>query len=241
MLHLLLTVWLSILFSMPGGRGSIQQPASTGTPINPPASETPTPTLRPTVTPVITTRPQITISAPSSGQAVQGKLAIWGTSAVNEFLSAELAFSYADDPTNTWFWISSLEAPVSAGLLAEWDTTQISDGEYDLRLLVTLVDGTQLSTLAQEVRVRNYTPIETSTPTPLTATSAAGIGSILSNTSTYTPNPPTLTPLPPNPAQVSSQDLAFSFAQGALLVAGLFALGGLYAVVQQIRYRRNSK
>jgi len=243
MYRLFITVCLSLLFSLPAWRAPIwpayaQQPESTETPPSTPEHSPTAPAPRATVTPVFTARPQVTISDPLPGQALQGKYPILGTSAVEEFRSAELSFSYTNDPTDTWFLIFTSAEPVTAGLLAEWDTTQISDGDYDLRLVVTLLDGAQISTVVPGVRVRNYTPIETSTPTPLTPTSAAETTEVIAGTPTNTPQPPTPTPFPTNPAQVSNQGLAASFAQGALFTVGAFALGGLYIAIRNLRSNR---
>lgn len=237
MYRFVIMVCLLILFSLATERAQAQEPGGSETPSSTPEATT-APTPRATITPVITARPQIAITEPISGQALQGKLAIIGTSAVNGFQLAELAFSYTGDPTDTWFLIAATTVPVSAGPLAEWDTTQISDGEYDVRLLVMMADGTQISAIVPAVRVRNYTAIETDTPTPITPTSASEQAEPPSGTSTLTRQPPTATPLPPNPAQVSNRDLAVSFGQGALFTLGAFALGGLYISLRKIRSKR---
>ncbi|HLA98678.1 MAG TPA: hypothetical protein VJL34_09495 [Anaerolineales bacterium] len=231
------------MLSLPTGgapfwKVSAQQPEGTETPSSTPEHSPTAAAPRATVTPIFTARPQVAISEPLPGQALQGKYPILGTSAVAGFQSSELAFSYANVTTDTWFLIFTSSEPVTAGLLAEWDTTQISDGDYDVRLIVDLVDGAQISTVVPGVRVRNYTPIETSTPTPLTPTSAAETTEVIAGTPTNSPQPLTPTPFPPNPAQVSNQDLASSFAQGALFMVGAFALGGLYIAIRNLRSNR---
>ncbi len=105
--------------------------------------------------------------------------------AASGFSSAELLFSYADNPTGTWFLIQSIsELPVD-GPLAQWDTTTISDGSYTLRLVIRLADGSEIEQSVAGLRVRNYTPIETETPTPSTPT----IAPVIVGTSTPTPTP----------------------------------------------------
>ncbi len=83
------------------------------------------------------------IESPVTGQAVQGSIAIRGSTGMDRFQSYEVNFSYEGDPTLTWFLIQEGTTPVQDGVLAEWDTTTITDGDYTLRLLVTLNDGTQ--------------------------------------------------------------------------------------------------
>ena len=176
--------------------------------------------------------PAITIQAPVSGEALQGTVPIQGSSAVDGFASAELSFAYRNDPSGTWFMIADLDQPVSNGVLTQWDTNAITDGVYDLRLVVTLKDGSQQTAIVSGVRVRNYTPVETVTPTAVTPTATPVPGDTpvptLTPTPTITPIPPTATALPPNPAQLSTQDIMSSFGKGALGIAALFALAGIF-------------
>lgn len=190
------------------------------------ASETPTPTATPSVS----------IESPAAGQALQGSVAILGNTAVEGFASAELSFGYTQDSTGTWFLIQSYDQPIANGTLAQWDTTTISDGGYDLKLSVTLHDGRKSEKTTRGLRVRNYTAIETDTPTPVTP-SATPLPGAPTSTPTRTPTPilPTGTPLPTNPAQLSTTALTDSLGKGALAVFGLFATLGLYALV---RHRR---
>jgi hypothetical protein len=77
----------------------------------------------------------------------------------------EVSFAYGSDAGRTWFLIQESQQPVSGGALATWDTTTLTDGDYDLRLLVSLKDGTQQQVVVKGLRVRNYTPVEASSPT----------------------------------------------------------------------------
>jgi len=179
----------------------------------------------------------IEIQSPLPGQALQGTIVIKGSTEVQDFQSGRLEFSYSENPTNTWFLIQEFTEPV-AGELAQWDTSTITDGTYDLRLSVTLVDGKQVKAVISGLRVRNYTLIETNTPTPElpTATQVPGDTPVptLTPTSTITPVPPTPTPLPPNPAQLSRRDITGSMGKGALGILGIFALIGLYTSIRKI-------
>jgi hypothetical protein len=115
--------------------------------------------------------PVASITAPLNGQALQGIVTISGSAAGAGFQAAELSFAYAGDRSTggadqrTWFLIRQIPSPVTQDVLAQWDTTTISDGVYDLQLVVTLEDGQQVSALVSQVRVRNYSPVETDTPT----------------------------------------------------------------------------
>ena len=88
------------------------------------------------------------------------------------FQSAEVAFAYGKD-NSTWFLITGSDQPVRDGVLASWDTTTIADGTYLLRVRVNTSDGEVVEVEAKDLRVRNYTPIETSTPRPEEQTAEA--------------------------------------------------------------------
>ena len=106
------------------------------------------------------------IVEPRPGDVLQGVVKIAGSDDVPGFVSTEVSFSYADDPTGTWFLIAASVQPVTNDSLATWDTTVITDGDYVLRLRVYLTDGNSRETILSGLRVRNYTPVET--PTPMT-------------------------------------------------------------------------
>ena len=163
------------------------------------------------------------VAAPSAGQALQGVVAVAGTTAVDGFVSAELSFAYAGDPTGTWFLITVTGTPVFESTLAAWDTTTITDGNYVLRLRVFLSDGSSKDILVEGLRVRNYSPVETATPAP-TVEQASPVPSA---TPTATPQP-TPTALPGNPAAIDPADLRLSIAAGGLAALLAFALLGLY-------------
>jgi hypothetical protein len=174
------------------------------------------------------------ITFPVAGQTLRGAVNVTGTSAVDGFFSAEVAFAYASDPSGTWFLIQASEQPVTEGLLAVWDTTSITDGEYNLRLRVTLQDGTQLETIVTGLSVRNYTP-DTPTPSSTPAPTESLAPATLTPVATETPRPlPTPTPLPPNPAALNTPAIYASLGRGALIILLLFLVFGIF-----LRLRRN--
>ncbi len=202
-------------------------------------------TLQPVATPTPDTietpqLPQVSITSPQTGAALQGNISVTGTTVVPGFEYAELTFAYHEHPTDTWFLISSSEEAVLQGMIAQWDTSTITDGIYDLRLTVTLVDGERVSAIVSGIRVRNYSPIETDTPTPVTPTSTPAPGELppatITPTPTQTPIPPSATPLPTNSLELTNQDFALNLGKGALATIGIFALIGLYQTIKKIRY-----
>ncbi len=174
------------------------------------------------------TAPQIT--SPTDGQTIQGQVPIKGTTDVPNFVSAELDFAYASDPAPTWFMIQTASTPVTDLVITIWDTTAITDGDYILRLRVTLADGsTQDAT--ETVKVRNYTPLPTSTPAatatePPVVEVPTAILIVPTDTPTAAPIPPmaTASPMPPNPAGMTSGEVFSGFWKGALLVAVVVVL-----------------
>jgi hypothetical protein len=180
------------------------------------------------------------ILSPTQGQALQGSVPIVGNTSLEGFKSAELTFSYANDPTNTWFFIAYTEETTNAGKIADWDTTTLTDGNYTLRLTITKQDDSQAVVVVTGLRIRNYSPIETATPTPPRPSATSAPGDTPAPTATLLPSPTpiplTSTPLPPNPVQLSPRDLGMSISQGILVVFMAFAVFGIILAV-----RRRSK
>ena len=191
-------------------------------------------------------RSGLQILAPVGGEALQGTVVINGSTAVEGFFSYEVGFGFIGDETGTWFLIAEGQEPVVAAPLAEWDTFAISDGDYNLRLLVNLVDGSTQASIVEGVRVRNYSVIETSTttPTPTRTATPDGTGTALVSITepppaTETPEPsatalpPTATALPPNPAGLSNDQIINVFIRaGAGVLAVLISLG-LYTTLRR--------
>jgi hypothetical protein len=180
--------------------------------------------------------PLLAITSPTQAAILRGEVTITGSTAVPNFILAQLDFAYASDSGDTWFNIQTFSQPIADSSLAVWDTTSISDGDYVLRLRVTLEDGT-----FQEVRVPVIVMNDTVLPTPTSVpTSTPEIAVQIptpfllaaSPTPTDLPRPiPTM--LPANPAALGQNQIYGSLGRGALVIVGLFALAGLI-----VRFRR---
>jgi len=206
--------------------GIVYAQGVTQTPTRPAVSSTGTPEATP---------PVAEIQSPAPGQALQGAVSIIGNSQIPGFVSSELSFSYSGDPMGTWFLIQESSQAVTNGSLAQWDTSAITDGVYHLRLVITLQGGSQTQAVVTGLRVRNYTPVETETPTPVTPTATFVPGNTLVPTLTPTPPAkPTPTPLPTNPAEITRSDVMSSMGKGMLAVLGLFALMAVFALVKSV-------
>lgn len=182
------------------------------------------------------------ISSPLPGEVLRGRVAIVGTSSVPGFNSSEVAFSYSGDLTGTWFLIQASAFPATNDVLADWDTESISDGDYILRLRVTLQDGSLVEFQVAGLQVRNYTALPTPTlepsatpsPTPRIEVATA---MLVTPTLAALPPTPTLTlstptPFPSNPAALTTAAIYASLQRGALLIGLLFLA---FAILLRLR------
>ena len=182
----------------------------------------------------------VSIDAPASGAAIQGIVTIEGSTRADGFQSWELTFGYASDSTGTWFLITESDERIEQGELAQWDTTTLTDGTYNLRLTVFLEGGRREHVVINDIRVRNYAPIETITPTPtltstpFTETPRPSLTATITLTPTETPIPPTFTPRPTNPVEITQTGLNYSLIRGVAGAFAAFMVVGLYLSVKRI-------
>ena len=142
------------------------------------------PTIPPfgTVIPPIQATPpsptRITILSPGPGSVISGNYQVTGAALHPRFLQYQLEYGPDPNPGNLWYPADSVKfTPVVDNVLGFWNTSAIPDGSYLLRLRVFLRDGTTLSTVSNNIRVRNTapTPVPTATasiPRPIAAFSA---------------------------------------------------------------------
>ncbi len=181
--------------------------------------------------------PDPRITSPTDGQVLYGTIAILGTFPDEGVIVAEISFAYSSDPT-VWFPIAQILPPVHQGTLAIWDTTRITDGEYDLRLHVQFQDGTSRQAFVRGLRVRNFTPTETPSPVPVPTFTPTETPSPVP-VPTFTPTSdlpptslpdeiptrrPTPTPLPPNPLTLSLADIGGVVLRAAWITLLVFLL-----------------
>jgi len=173
------------------------------------------------------------IYSPVPGQALQGMVPVDVGMDVSGLAVASLEFRYTNHATDTWFLIAQTTEKTLDGIFAQWDTTTITDGLYDLRLSAVTQDQQQIEFLVSGLRIRNYSPIETDTPTPVVPTETLFPGQ-----ATRTPQPsatpllPTVTPLPTNPAILTVGQFSHSLTVGTLVVLIFFATLGVYSAVR---------
>jgi hypothetical protein len=183
----------------------------------------------------------ISITSPISGDVLRGQVDIVGNMDVPNFASAELAFSYASNPADSWFTIQTFPQPVKNPTLAIWDTTTLTDGDYILHLRVFLQDGSSEDVVVSDLKIRNDAPANTPTPTELSESItinpypiSSPVGTATIQLATALPTFPSPTPLPANPASVTTTSIYSIFARGALLTLVLFVFFSLI-----LRLRKN--
>ncbi|MFN8401727.1 MAG: hypothetical protein U0X74_17070 [Anaerolineales bacterium] len=183
------------------------------------------------------------ITAPQNGEILRGQVQIQGQMDTPNFASAELAFTFdasASDPAASWFPIQTFPQPILNPTIATWDTTAVTDGEYALRLRIFLQDGTSQDVIVNNLKIRNNEPLPTPTITPteavfdfqpLNGTPEASTEQTPTSIISYS----TATPLPANPASLTTSSIATIFWQSAVLVVILFAFFSLL-----LRLRKNT-
>jgi hypothetical protein len=134
---------------------------------------------------------QAVITAPQNNAVVRGQVAIMGSATHPQFQFYKI--EYAREPVvgEAWTIIGAIhQEQVTDGQLETWDTSQLPDGSYTLRLRVVRLDGNYSEYSVVQVVVANAQPTETPTPAV-----------------TATTKPPTVTPtpLPPTPTIVIEQ------------------------------------
>ncbi len=126
--------------------------------------------LPPTFIPFPTSTPtpiSIVILSPVPGSVVAGNIQVLGAAIHPLFLQYQLEYGPDPNPGNLWYPASGIsQNPIFNGLLGIWNTTLVQDSVYQLRLRVTLRDGTSLATVVNNIRVQNQapTPIPSATP-----------------------------------------------------------------------------
>ena len=167
------------------------------------------------------------------GQAIRGTVPIEGSTPLEGFLWWELNYTYTEDPTGTWFFIAEGQDPLENDLFINWDTTQITDGDYNLQLTIYLEGDQRTESTILNLRVRNYTPVETDTPQPTTTPPAYTETPIINQIPIETSIPSSPTPLPTNSLEISSEAVSSTLLRGAAGVFALFLLMGLYTTVKR--------
>lgn len=196
------------------------------------------------------------ITSPTNAAIVRGQVPIMGsaTHPAFQFYKVEFAREPVVGGDEVWSIIGAIvEQQVVKGQLAVWDTRQVPDGSYSLRLRVVRIDGNYDEAFVRQIVVANAQPEQpTETPTPAASPTPTITPTPLPPTPTIVIEQPprptervipgvTRTPLPtPIPDQVSINidpapfQNACLYGMGAIL--GLFLVFGLLAAFRNLIY-----
>ncbi|MPM23842.1 hypothetical protein SDC9_70319 [bioreactor metagenome] len=187
---------------------------------------------------VVSTMAEVTstgveIQTPQAADVLKGSVEIKGSVSESGFISASLYYAYADTTVETWFLIQTISQPVTDGVLASWDTSSISDGNYKLKLSVLRKSGEIQEVVVDHLQVRNYTPAQVVAPTQAVEVEVL-------QTATEIPEKPviTVTAYPNNRAAVAVTSVADEIKNG--LIVGIFCIlaFGIYTSIRGWFYRR---
>jgi hypothetical protein len=94
---------------------------------------------------------RVFISSPEAGQQLNGTVDVQGTASIQDFGF----YKYEVSPlgADTWATISAGRDRVNGGSLGQWDTSTLSPGDYQLRLVVTDNQGQALPACVIDVRI----------------------------------------------------------------------------------------
>jgi hypothetical protein len=94
---------------------------------------------------------QLIISSPLPGQEIQKRIVLTGTVDIPNF--GFFKYEYAQQGTEQWATIAAGDKIVKDGEIGAWDVTELTPGDYQLRVLVTDNVGTALPPCITFVRV----------------------------------------------------------------------------------------
>jgi hypothetical protein len=192
------------------------------------------------------------ITSPQNNAIVRGVVPIQGSATHPQFQFYKVEYAREPAADDAWVITGAIhEEQVVDGQLETWDTTQVPDGSYTLRLRVVRLDGNYSEYSVVQVVVANAqptetptpaeTPIPTITPTPLPPTPTIVIEQPALPTGAAIPVPTRITPLP-TPSEdegnfsldVIPLQTACLYGAGAAL--GIFLLFGFMAALRNLIY-----
>jgi hypothetical protein len=192
------------------------------------------------------------ITSPLNNAIVRGLVPIQGSATHPQFQFYKVEFAREPVTGENYTIIGAIhEQQVVDGQLEVWDTTQVPDGSYTLRLRVVRLDGNYGEYSVIQVVVANAQPTETPTPaiappptvspTPLPPTPTIMVEQPALPTSAATPLPTRVTPLPTPSEEQASFSLDVVPLQTACLYGvgvslGVFLLFGFMAALRNLIY-----
>jgi len=214
---ILVTIWLSLLIAL-GCTSSLAEP--------------------------LAQEPGGKITSPQMNAEVRGTVLIQGTAWLPDFNFYKVEYGIGPNPSD-WIIIGTTHStPVVDGVLETWDTTQVPDGSYSLRLRVVKPDGNYEEYFVRQIQVVNTRPTETPTPTqtatlPPTPTPAATPTLAIIQPTTLlelpTPTPTLARPTRPAASPLGNlRDYQQAFCLGAGATGVVFLVLGLILAIRRM-------
>lgn len=155
---------------------------------------------------VHTRPPRVEIVAPRDSSMVEGIVPVYGSARIDDMDHYEVQHGIGENPIG-WGIIARQNIALEDTVLVAWDTRELRNGLYSLRVVVYDRHGNHAASPAVRVTIANPTPTATATPTntpTATATPTSTPTSTASPTPTITPTAldtatPTATIPPPAP------------------------------------------
>lgn len=159
----------------------------------------------------------VRIQSPNNGDVLQGKIDIIGTATGIGFQYAEISFRFQKNDSGSWFLISQVGEPKIEGFLTSWDTSMIVDGDYQLKILAFYEDGHNVESIIDDLRIRNYSAIETITPPIETALNQISTKIFAFPAQETLSTRQYATPLPKNELIIEETDIVVYAIRGAVI------------------------
>ncbi|MDM8519687.1 penicillin-binding protein 1C [Anaerolineales bacterium HSG6] len=141
------------------------------------------------------------ISSPLEGSSIQGVITLEGIATAANFSHYQIELGVGTNPQSFMPIYGPATQPVTGGVLASFDSTEVDNGPYTIQLAVVNRSGVVQET---QIRVLVNNPLPTITPTPTEApivvpptdTPTVTPTPLPTETPTEVPLPPTFTPIP---------------------------------------------
>jgi hypothetical protein len=194
------------------------------------------------------------ITSPQNNAIVRGLVPIQGSAMHPQFQFYKVEYAHEPVAGDNFVIIGAIhEQQVVDGQLEVWDTTQVPDGSYSVRLRVVRLDGNYTEYTVVQVVVANAQPTETPTaaaevttvatvtPTPLPPTPTIVIEQPALATGAPTTVLTRVTPLPTPEEETASLDIDATPLQTACLYGagvslGIFLVFGFLAALRNLIY-----
>ena len=175
----------------------------------------------------------VRILSPQKDEVLQGNIDIIGTATGIGFQYAEVSFRFHNSESGTWFLISQIGEPKIDELLTNWDTSTIVDGDYELKIQAYYEDGHTIESILGNLRIRNYSAIETVTPTKIQSQMIESTKIPSERTESLSSKKLYATPMPNNELEIELQEIMVYAMRGAVIGVLLLIVIGIWLIIRR--------